>query len=153
LPASEILSKFGNIEDLQLDNLIDPPNDDGEFSILKPSPYYDISSLPSHLAQPGGQLNILSLNAQSLNAKFDEILALLEIALTQNIQFHVICIQETWLDETADTSLLQIDGYKMYSQSKRRECSNHGGLITYVHENLDTYRLDVSNRSTLWEKN
>ena len=42
-------------------------------------------------------LNILSLNSQSLNAKFDEHKILLEIAHIQNIQFHVINLYSRWL--------------------------------------------------------
>ena len=44
----------------------------------------------------------------------------------------VICVQETWLSEMSDYPLVAIDGYNCIHQSKRAECSNHGGLITYV---------------------
>ena len=55
-------------------------------------------------------LNILSLNAQSINSKFDSILALLDIAKKSNVNFHSICIQKRWLKEGSDMSLFQIDG-------------------------------------------
>ena len=65
-------------------------------------------------------------------AKFDQFVAFLEIARQQNIRFHVICIQESWLGRTFDLSLVQIDGYNCFYRDKRPEFSNHGGLITYV---------------------
>ena len=62
------------------------------------------------------KINVLSLNAQSINSKFDSILVLLECAKAQNIYFHVICIQETWLNDNSDLSLFNIDGYNCYFQ-------------------------------------
>ena len=51
----------------------------------------------------------MPINAQSLNSKYDELLLLLNIAQSQNIWFHVICVQETWLSEMSDYSLVDID--------------------------------------------
>ena len=72
--ANEVLSKFGNIDDMQLFNIIDPPNDDGEIILVKPSPYYSVNYLPSpwsQLRESNKQTNILNFNSQNLNAKFD----------------------------------------------------------------------------------
>ena len=74
IPADEILSRYRDTINFHLDNIIDPPNDDGEMILLKPSPCYGIKCLPRSLGQISGQLNILSINAQSLNAKYDELL-------------------------------------------------------------------------------
>ena len=41
---------------------------------------------------------MLSLNAQSLHAKFDKLILLLEVLRAKNVEFSTICIQETWLD-------------------------------------------------------
>ena len=43
------------------------------------------------------------------------------------------------------------DGYNCIHQSKRAECSNHGGLITYVDNKYEVDRLDIKNDSSLWE--
>ena len=91
LSANEVLFKFGFIDDMQLINLIDPPNDDGA----------------------------------------------------------IISIQETRLGPNYDLSLLQMEGYKFFSQHKRPECNYHGGLMIYVDEKVDAYRLEMSNISTL----
>ena len=94
-----------------LDNIIDPPHDDGEMNLIKQSPYFVIDCLPLSLVHTRGKLYILSIDTQSLNSKYDELVLLLNIAHGQNIRFHVICVQETWLSETSDYSLVAIDGY------------------------------------------
>ena len=127
LPADEILGRYGDTINFHLDNIMDPPIDDGEINLIKPSPYCGIDCLPHSLVHTRSQLNILSMNAQSLNSKYDELIILLNITHSQNIWFHVICVQETWLSEMSDYSLVAIDGYNSIHQSKRAECSNHGG--------------------------
>ena len=92
LPADEILGTCGNIENFCLDLLIDQPDDDEEVTLVHPSPYYGANRLPAGLSHPH-HLNVLSLNVQSLYAKFDQFAAFLEVARQQNIRFHVICIQ------------------------------------------------------------
>ena len=129
LPADEI--------NFHLDNIIDPPNDDGEMNLIKLSPYFGIDCLPHSLVHTRDQLNILIINAQSLNSKYDELVLLLNDAHCQNIRFHVICVQETWLSETSGYSLMAIHGYNCIHLSQRAECSNHGGLITHVDNRYD----------------
>ena len=96
-----------------------------------------------------GRLNILSLNAQSINSKFDSLLTFLEIAKQQNVILHAICSHESWLSDTSDLFLLQIDGFRFFSQGKH--CSSHGGLIPYVNSELNASVLNVTNNSEIWE--
>ena len=96
-----------------------------------------------------GNFNVISLNAQSRNAKFDSLLILLETARQQNITIHVMCIQESCLDENCDLSLYLIEGYTCISKGKR--CSSHGGLMTYVNSQYNTSVIDVKNDSPIWE--
>ena len=51
----------------------------------------------------------------------------------------------------SDYSLVAIDGYICIHQSKRAECSNHGGLIIYADNEYEVDRLDMKNVSSLWE--
>ena len=91
-----------NPDHLKLDNIIGPPDpDEEEIHIMRPSHYLAIEELSIHL-QTVGNFNILSLNTQSINAKFDALVAFLEIAKQQNVHFHAICLQETWLSENSD---------------------------------------------------
>ena len=79
-----------------------------DVTLVHPSPYYGANRLPVGFSHPH-QSNVLSLNVQSLYAKFDQFVAFLEIARRQNIRFHVICIQENWVGRTSDLSLVKID--------------------------------------------
>ena len=107
--------------------------------------------MPSTQFWSDPRTTIVSINTQSLNAKYDELLLLLNIAQSQNIRFHVICFQGTRLSETSDDSLVAIDGYNCIHQSKRSDCSNHGGLITYVDNNYEVERINIQNNSPLWD--
>ena len=146
--ADEILKLFGNFENLRIENILDSNDDDDAPNLIHPSPYYTIDALPSHLMDDG-HLNISSLNAQSINSKFDSILALLDIAKNQNENFHIICIQESWLKEGSDMSLFQKDGYQCISQGT--QCSAHGGLVTYIESSLNCSKINIENRPSIWE--
>ena len=149
LISEEILENYGNPDHLKLDNIIDPPDpDEEEIHIMRPSHYFAIEELPIHL-QTVGNFNILSLNTQSINAKFDAFVAFLEIAKQQNVYFHAICLQETWLSENSDLSLLQLNGFTCFSQGK--QCSSHGGLITYIDTNINASVLNMEITSPIWE--
>ena len=148
LPADEILGTYGNIDNFCLDLLI--PAEDEDVVLVHPSLYYGANRLPAGLSHPH-QLNVLSKNVQSLFAKFDQLAAFLEIARQQNIRFNVICIQESWLGRTSDLSLVQVDGNNCFYRDKRPECSNHGGLITYVDDNFEANDLCIRNESSVWE--
>ena len=69
----------------------------------------------------------LSVNIQSINAKFDNLLAMLSILHENGFSFSDICIQETWLAKDDDISTFQIPRYHLIHQGK--VCSDHGGLI------------------------
>ena len=149
LGADEILNQFGDINTLALENIIDPSDGtDEEMTLMIPSQYYTIDSLPVKMSH-SSNFNVISLNAQSINAKFDSLLTFLEVTRQQNIIIHVICIQESWLDEKSDLSLYQIEGYTYISQGKR--CSSHGGLITYVDSQFNTSIMNIKNDSPIWE--
>ena len=51
---------------------------------------------------------VLSLNC--LNAKTDEIIIKRDILRNNCCEISALCLQETWLKDDYDTSLLQIDG-------------------------------------------
>jgi hypothetical protein len=92
---------------------------------------------------------LMSLNFQSLNAKFNELILLIEEFRRNNFEFSAICLQETWLDGDADLSLFQIPGYTCLAKGTR--CSPHGGLIIYL---LNTYQYQICDlpiESESWE--
>ena len=76
----------------------------------------------------------MSLNCQSINAKFNELQIIVENL--KNNPVSVICLQESWLKENSDYSLYNLSNYKLINKC-RTKCSDHGGLMIYVHERFD----------------
>ena len=79
-------------------------NTEDEYDIIPLSTYTDVNTLAERMSSNNSTLSILSLNAQSINAKFDE----LKITIDQLNEIHtvsVICIQASWVDCNANTDL------------------------------------------------
>ena len=117
LEADEILKEYGDVDNLRLDHIPDPEEKGDEISCINPSPYYDTTKLPTFLKDEG-HFNVLSLNAQSINAKFDGLLLLLELAKKQDIYFHAICIQEGWLTDDSDLSSFKSQATNAFHMEK-----------------------------------
>ena len=71
---------------------------------------------------------IMSLNCQSLNVKLD-------VFAEFNKPIQVLCLQETWFENSdpIDMGQFHIDDY--HKITKSRYASNHGGLALYIHKN------------------
>ena len=71
---------------------------------------------------------IMSINYQSLNAKYDYIKFLLNVFTQYEQPIQVVCLQETWIEDASllDLSLFQIHDYNLVTQY--RYASAHGGL-------------------------
>ena len=125
-----------------LTHLLDTDEPEDEVANIKLSKYTDINTLSESLRSAKSSLSILSLNSQSLNAKFDDFQIAIE-QLNRNNQISVICIQETWLSSESPTSLFDLPNYQLISRSKY--CSNHGGLITYIHNDFNWEPVSMLN--------
>ena len=149
-----ILKNFGGFNKNNLNSIIQSnfsDNDEHDFILddIKTSSYYEINQIMEAYNSHKHNFSMLSLNCQSINAKFDSLILLVETLRQQKFEFSIICLQETWLEEGADVSLFQIPGYDCIAKGKYR--SVHGGLITYVHNN---YKYEICNTmvsSDLWE--
>ena len=125
-------------------------NDDEaeEMTKITFSPYINMHALSDKLYESKSNFSILSLNAQSINAKFDEF----QIAINEINNKHevsIICIQESWLSSDSDTSLFDIPNYQLVAKGKY--CSNHGGLLTYVHKDFYWENIAINDETTVWE--
>ena len=69
----------------------------------------------------------------------------IEYLRENGVDFGGICLQETWLSDDSDTSLLQIDGYQLISQGKTS--TSHGGHAIFLNNNSNFSNL----KSTIWE--
>ena len=70
------------------------------------------------LSKYRNRFSILSLNIQSINIKFDSLLALLSVLDEKDFNFNAICLQETWLPDSYDLSPYAIPGYQLINCNK-----------------------------------
>ena len=100
--------------------------------------------LSEKLLTAKSNISIISLNAQSINAKFEEFQIAIN-AINKKQQISVICIQESWLSSECST--------KLFEQliSKGKYCSNHGGLLIYVHNDYLWEPITIKEQTTMWE--
>lgn len=84
--------------------------------------------------------NICHINVQSLTArrfsKFNE--------LKMNLfdcNLDMICMTETWLDDSIENRMIAVDGYKIYRNDRTR---HGGGICVYVRKNLVCRVLEAS---------
>ena len=125
-----VLMQNGGITDKNFAKIINEGSHDDEIDLISHSPYYLPSCLPTNLAKGDKLFSVLSLNAQSILAKFTGLLVMLELFASQNIHFHAICIQESWIHDDSKLLLVALEGYQCFST--KATTSSHGGLITYV---------------------
>ena len=116
--------------------------------MIRHSPYYVPSNLPSDLANKDNSFSVLSLNAHSLFAKFNGLQAILDLYSSKHIHFPVICIQDTWITGESKLPLVSLEGYECF-YVKLTSCS-HGGLIRYVDNEFDVSVAKKINNSIVW---
>ena len=150
----DILMHFGGLEQNSLINILNTIHEDQDTNdeapvLIRHSSYYNDVKLTNELNNNRDKFNILSLNCESINAKIDQIRLKLAQYKEGGCEFDAICLQETWLSEDSDKSLLCIEDYALISLGKT--CSTRGGLIIYLKENLKYKILDMSLKSNIWE--
>ena len=93
--------------------------------------------------------NVLSMNIQSLSAKFNDLVFLLDQLNDDTRNIAAILNQESWLNDDSDLPQLQIEGYSLITLGS--VCSSHGGLAIYLNDNYKYSILPLYNNSTVWE--
>ena len=72
---------------------------------------------------------MISLNCQSLNAKFDELKLFIE-RINENNPIGIVALRETWLSEDNSVAPFFLDDCHLVSIGKH--CCGHGGLMIYI---------------------
>ena len=113
-------------------------------------PYISDDELIQSRLHNTNELSILTLNCQSLHAKFNYIKVLTDKFCNGNHPLQVICLQKTWFSANTDLSPYVIPGYHIISTG--RYASNHGGLVIYLNDiwNYDIKTCDTD--SHIWER-
>ena len=124
---------------------------DSEHEIVsfRDSRYIDMSDIKSVFKQSLSNFHILSLNVQSINAKFDNLFPIINNLSASGLYFGAICLQETWLSSNADISMFHIPGYKLIHQGFR--CTKHGGLTVCINEKYSYKLRNLYDKSDVWE--
>ena len=113
LRDDELLRNLGDPTSFRLDYILNDDTDEDDISLIQHSEYYPADSLNHRFKANASSVCIMSLNAQSLRAKFDNLKIFLVLLENQGIIPDVICIQETWLSENDAVQCLNLDGYTM----------------------------------------
>ena len=113
------------------------------------SRYVDMSELQSLFINNGNEFLILTLNIQSVNAKFNNLFPVINNFASQGLYFGAICLQETWNSNDSDLSLLQLPGYQLIHQGSK--CTKHGGLIIYLNESYSYKMRNLYTSSNIGE--
>ena len=146
--ANAFISNANFTEENNLVQLLESSNDFENITDVKLSPYVDIETLKENLYESKSNLSILSINTQSINAKFDEFKIAIE-QLSYKHPVHIICVQETWIDSNCNTCMFELPNYQLISRGKY--CSNHVGLFTYVHDDFHWEPMEIKEYSSGWE--
>ena len=146
LNTSDLLKEFGGSAYNNLNNLINHADGTGEIDISSISQYVTIQQLPDYISAESGKISLLTLNCQSINAKFDQIYALLHaLNSDHSLKFSIILIQETWVSGIdPDVSCYQLPGYQSFALGA--SCSSKGGLLCYVLDSITaSIKLKIDN--------
>ena len=124
-----------------LESLINEDTGNEEPSLINEIRYYGNNEFINLLKGKDDFFNILSLNCQSLNSKFNQLKTYLELYKQNKVVIHAICLQETWIADGDDCSLLQLEDYNFISKGK--SCSAHGGAAIYLHKQFSYVVLQL----------
>ena len=76
-----------------------------ELNVIRHSPYSSDDELIESRMNFTTSMNILSMNCQSLHAKFDYVRLLIDKFKNNNCVLQVVCLQESWFSADTDLSL------------------------------------------------
>ena len=73
--STELLGQYGGLNQNSLLNQIEGTgNEDNEPTLIQPSRYIDLSNIDDFIKNNRNSFTVLSLNTQSISAKFDELI-------------------------------------------------------------------------------
>ena len=117
---NSFIHNTGLTEENSLVHLLDAisPQEENEADIIKHSKYYDDIDFNNALQSYNSKISMLSLNCQSISAKFDKLKLFLDDVNNQN-PISIICIQETWGHEGIQMNYFSLPNYKLINNSYR----------------------------------
>ena len=147
-----VLKAFGGVAKHSLNEVLTDVNDTDENNqTILHSPYFNLDSISDITISKNSSFKTLSINIQSIQAKFDAFSTFLQILMDKDIIFDAILVQETWVSEQylsqkEYVASFQLPGYNLFHQGKI--CCGHGGLFTYVRDNYKCYHRQTLYRTS-----
>ena len=145
-----------NSGDLHRNSLLHILNAEGEEedsvtykSVVNHSPCDDDVTFVSKLKHKKKCFTILSTNIASIRSKLNGLQIFLKNLEDSGICPGALCIQESWLSEHDDTSLIKLEGYNCITQAKTS--SSRGDLLICLHEKYNYTCKYFTNSFELWE--
>ena len=114
-------------------------DEDVETQMIKHSPFCGQKQFADLINNNTG-LSIIDLNIQNIFARFDELVCFIE-TINDDHTVSAICLNECWLSDEHDLSVLHLEGYNMYFQRENRVGHGLCGLIVYIHETFLARKL------------
>ena len=152
IQTNSFIHNTGLNEENSLSHLIDAisPDSENESTLIEHSKYYGDTEFEHALQQCNSKISMLSINCQSINAKFDKLKLFLDDVNTKN-KISVICVQETWNHEGMDTNCFSLPDYTLINANRR--LTAHGGLMIYLHDDFSYKEININatNESNLFE--
>ena len=137
-----------NYEGFDLKSIISDESANDEMSLFNDIRYYNNNEFIKLLKGKNDSFNVLSLNCQSLNSKFNQLKIYIELFKQNKVSIDAICLQETWIGDHDDCSLLQLEDYNFIKKGK--SCSAHGGTAIYLHRQFNYDILELC-ESSFWD--
>lgn len=155
LRDSDILRNYGGKARNNLNSILASDEVDTDIDLSGKSPYVSFDGLSNYLKNYKDNVSFMSLNTQSINAKYDKLKGMLEhLSHSNNINFSTMSFQESWLksdpdnNNEVDTSNYELSGYRSFAAGAT--CSTHGGVICYVKESLEV-EVKLKYGSKYWD--
>ena len=150
--SDQILLNFGGVNKNDLNKNIEIGDiSTNEISIDSYSPYKIFSEIPAYFNGQKNDFCVLTLNCQSLNAKYDKIRSMLHFFRENNFKIHALCLQETWIKgDNPDLSFFKLPGFEE-TAVLGASCGSHGGLAIYLAEGLVYKEIFRSHVNRIWE--
>ena len=141
--ANDLLKNIGGVDKNDLNSVLEitSKHDDQKDTFI-PSNYYSIDDFVKISKNNDNNFSSLSLNIESINAKFNQITAFVENLDRNKYKIDALLFQESWLSdiqcENKAIDHYNIPGY--HTISLRRKCGRKGGILIYLN-NIYTYSV------------
>ena len=123
-------------------------SEEDTFDPLVHSKYYNKKQFIESLVQSNSDFSMISINCQSLSAKFENLQIYVDEISNEHPLSAIIC-QETGFKENTDLSLYNLSNYNMISKSATKHTDH--GLVIYLHNDFIYKELNIASITTDWE--